>query len=456
MNTAQNLVEAGSWAGATAQSKRTAALLTLGVVLVSLLFTGCGTQGEPTSTTEPTTATPSALPAPILTATSTPQKSTLEPAEKPTTSTDSLVITNGTIIDGTGADPISDGIVIIKGDRIVAVGQASGLSIPADARVLDARGGTILPGFINAHVHAGYNESNLEGWVKGGVTTVREMGSSSSAQEMFAFRDAGRDQPQLARLVAAGPFVSVPDGYPIVPWGAEASTVTSPDDAREKMEQLLDDGADVVKVMMESGRTFGRRIPVLSQEEAAAIVSVARARGVPVTAHAMDSTDLKRALDAGVDDIAHMIWDDLPDELITRMVENDVYWVPTLELYRYVSADAQNGWDERAIANLRQFVAAGGQVALGTDFAGYSAAFQLGMPMLEIEAMLEAGMTPMQIILAATQNGAHVCNLGDEIGTLEKGKAADILVVDGDPLSDVQALARTLLVIHDGVVIREQ
>jgi imidazolonepropionase-like amidohydrolase len=456
MNTAKNPAEVGRRAGAVAQPRRTAALLTLGVVLVSLLLTGCGAQEKPTPTTVPTKATPTALPDPILTVTSTPPSSTLEPGDKPATSTDGLVIKNGTIIDGTGADPISDGIVIIKGDRIVAVGQASSLSVPADAQVLDAQGGTILPGFINAHVHQGYSESNLEGWVKGGVTTVRDMGGSGSPHEMFSFRNARRDQPQVARLVAAGPFVSVPDGYPMVPWGAQGLTVTSPDDAREKTEQLLDDGADVVKVMMESGKTFGRQIPVLSQEEASAIVSVAHARGVPVTAHAMDSTDLERALDAGVDDIAHMIWDDLKDELSTRLVENDVYWVPTLELYRYVSADAQNDWDERAIANLSRFVAAGGKVALGTDFAGYSTAFQLGMPMLEIEAMLESGMTPMQIIVAATQNGAHVCNLGDEVGTLEEGKAADILVVDGDPLSDIQALARTLLVIHDGVVIREQ
>ena len=238
-----------------------------------------------------------------------------------------------------------------------------------------------------------------------------------------------------------------------MPWGAQGLTVTSPDDAREKTEQLLDDGADVVKVMMESGRTFGRQIPVLSQEEASAIVSVARARGVPVTAHAMDSTDLERALDAGVDDIAHMIWDDLTDELSERMVENDVYWVPTLELYRYVSADAQNDWDERAIANLRRFVVAGGKVALGTDFAGYATAFQLGMPMLEIEAMLQSGMSPMQIIVAATQNAAHVSNLGDQIGTLESGKIADILVVEGNPLKDIQALTDVIIVIRNGEII---
>ena len=145
----------------------------------------------------------------------------------------------------------------------------------------------------------------------------------------------------------------------------------------------------------------------------------------------------------------------LPDELITRMVENDVFWAPTLELYHHITRDAQNGWDQKAIENLRRFVAGGGKVALGTDFAGYSAEFDLGMPMLEIESMQEVGMTPMQIIVAATNNAAHVCNLGSEIGTLEVGKKADILVVDGDPLTDIGALARTALVLRDGVIIRQ-
>jgi len=232
-------------------------------------------------------------------------------------------------------------------------------------------------------------------------------------------------------------------------------TVNSADDAREKVDQLLDDGADLIKIMMESGKTFGRVIPVLSPSEGAAIVQVAHGRGIPVTAHAMDASDLERALDAGVDDVAHMIWDPLPDELVARMVENDVFWVPTLELYRYITRDAQNGWDQKAIGNLRRFVAGGGKVALGTDFAGYGAEFELGMPMLEIESMQEAGMTPMQIIVAATRNAAHVCNLGSEIGTLEAGKKADILVVDGDPLTDIRALARTTLVLRDGIVIRQ-
>jgi imidazolonepropionase-like amidohydrolase len=421
----------------------------IGALLLGAFLTGCRESAAPSPTASLR-----------ITATSTPkiavsQTATPNSPETPTLHSADLVITNGTIIDGTGADPIPDGVVIIAGDRIAAVGPASTVSLPTGARVIDVQEGTILPGFINAHVHQGYDGSNLEGWAQGGVTTVRDLGTSRSRQALFAVRDERRGQPKYARLVAVGPWMSVPGGYPEVPWGAQGLAVTSPDDAREKTEQLIEDGADVIKITMESGRTFGRSIPVLSREEASAIVDVANAHGIPVTVHAMDSSDLVRAIDVGVDDIAHMIWDELTDDVIARMVQQDIYWVPTLELYRYVSADAGNGWDENAIANLRRFVAEGGKVALGTDFAGYDAEFQLGMPMLEIEAMYEAGMSPMHIIVAATQNAAQVCNLENEIGTLEVGKTADILIVDGDPLTDIQALARTLLVIHDGVVIRE-
>ncbi len=133
------------------------------------------------------------------------------------------------------------------------------------------------------------------------------------------------------------------------------------------------------------------------------------------------------------------------------MVDNGTYWVPTLELWKRVGG----GNDKLAVANLTRYVAAGGKVALGTDYAGYSAVFDLGMPVTEIELMQQAGMTPMQIIVAATRNGAHVCNLGDELGTLQAGKIADVLVVNGDPLEDVQALTQVRLVIHNGEVIRE-
>jgi imidazolonepropionase-like amidohydrolase len=110
-------------------------------------------------------------------------------------------------------------------------------------------------------------------------------------------------------------------------------------------------------------------------------------------------------------------------------------------------------WDIRAIENLRRFVAAGGQVATGTDYAGHACEFELGMPLKEMKLMQAAGMTPMQIILAGTRNAAQVCGLNRH-GTLEPGNVADVLVVDGDPLIDLDALKRTYLVIHNGERIR--
>jgi enamidase len=111
-----------------------------------------------------------------------------------------------------------------------------------------------------------------------------------------------------------------------------------------------------------------------------------------------------------VDDVAHMVTDRLPDELISRMVTSGAYWEPTLELWQNVG----HGLDQVAIDNLRRYVAAGGRVALGTDYEGYYTPFQLGMPMHEIEGMQAAGMTPMQIITAGTRDAARVCNMSKD------------------------------------------
>ena len=211
----------------------------------------------------------------------------------------------------------------------------------------------------------------------------------------------------------------------------------------------MDDGADVVKIALESGSAFGLKIPVLSKEEAAEIVQVAHQRGTRVSAHVLASDDLPRVLEAGVDDIAHMVSDPLSDEYISRIVQAGIYWVPTIELWMNVGSGGQ-----QAVKNLRRFVAAGGKVALGTDYAGYNAEFDLGMPIRELEWMLEAGMSIQQAIVAGTRNAAYVCNLGHELGTLEVGKIADVLVVNGDPLLDIHALLNVRMVIHSGEVIR--
>jgi imidazolonepropionase-like amidohydrolase len=361
-----------------------------------------------------------------------------------------LALVSGTLIDGTGADPIPDAVVVVQSGRVTAVGPRAQVTIPTGTHTVDVQGATILPGFINAHVHGSYDEDTLKAWAQGGVTTVRDMATGRPPGEAFCLRDSMRDNLQCARLVAAGPMVTVPGGYPIAKWGVDSITATSPEDARQKVNQLLDDGADFVKIPLESGVIFGQEMPMLSPEETAAIVETAHARGAWVSAHVSVTQDLEKAIDAGVDDVAHMVTDELPDELVARMVESGTYWVPTIELWKGVGY----GLGVHVVDNLRRFVEAGGKVALGTDYAGApDVDFDLGMPIDEIKWMQEAGMTPLQIIVAATKHAAHVCTLGQEIGTLEAGKVADILVVDGDPLKDVHALTKTKLVFREGISV---
>ena len=290
-------------------------------------------------------------------------------------------------------------------------------------------------------------------WAKGGVTTVRDLGAFGPyTYAKFVTRNTLRANPKCARLFAVGSFINVKGGYPIAHWGGYAVTISSPEEARQAVNKLIDDGADVIKTAVESGYAFGQSgWPLLSPEEAKALVDAAHERGKPVTAHVTSARDLERALDAGVDEIAHMVVDKLSEQLISRMVEAGTRWVPTLELWQGVSRIYPVSHGNMAIKNLALFVEAGGDVVLGTDYAGArNVNFDLGMPIHEIEWMREAGMTPLQIIVAATRNGARSCNMESELGTLEKNKLADVLVVDGDPLVDVQALTNTRLILRDG------
>jgi imidazolonepropionase-like amidohydrolase len=361
-----------------------------------------------------------------------------------------LVLIGGRLIDGSGANPIDDAAVVIGSGRILFAGPRDAVELPSSSEIVDVSGLTILPGFFNAHVHGGLSTRNLEAWAQAGVTTVRDLGSNPTS--LAAFRQNHRPDPSRARLVAAGPLITVPGGYPIVPFGGgSASVVTSVEDCRETAEALLDGGANLLKLALETGTVFERSIPVLSLEEAAMLVRVAHGHGTVASAHITSTVDLALALAAGADDLAHMAVDRLlTTNEVERVVGEDVYWVPTLELWLCAGPRAT------AVNNLRRFVAGGGKVALGTDYEGYTCAWELGMPMTEIRLMAEAGMTPMQIIVAATRHGARVSNLERELGTLERGKIADLFVIDGDPLVDLEHLQRVRLVVHEGIVIRNE
>jgi imidazolonepropionase-like amidohydrolase len=364
-----------------------------------------------------------------------------------------LALTNGTLIDGTGSDPLRDAVVLIRDDRIDVVGPAGSVAIPPTARIIDVRGATVLPGFINTHVHSAFIDSSLQAWAQAGVTTVRDMGFQ--AVHMWwpmTVRDQRKQYPRYARIVTAGVPISSPGGYPLEDGKTSVLTAASPEEARARTTMVLDHGADFIKASLESGLIVRGRpdLPVFTREESRAIIETAHRRGVPVTVHVTAVMDLVKAVDYGFDEIAHMVADTLSDEqLIGRMVASNTYWVPTLELWSFFDLAPA------AVANLRRFVQAGGKIALGTDYSGAAKPFQLGMPMHEIELMQEAGMTPMQIIVAATKNAAHVCNLEAILGTLERGKVADVLVVNGDPLQDLHALTNVRLVVRSGTIIRD-
>jgi len=363
-----------------------------------------------------------------------------------------LALVGGLLIDGTGRDPIADATVLIEDGRIVAVGPGEETQVPAGATVVDVGGGAILPGFINAHVHDAFDADKLQAWARSGVTTVCDLGVigrwTNLSLRVFEERDTLNAEARNARLVAAGPLVTTVAGY-----GGYA--VRSPEDARQKVAGLIAGGADLIKIAIEDDLQ-NRKWPMLTLEEIEAIVETAHAAGLRVVAHISRSEHIGMALDAGVDSVAHGAVDTVSADRIAQMVDAGMVWVQTLELWSCVARiHGVESWLAKVKTNLSRFVAAGGRVALGTDFAGYVCDFELGMPMTEVRLMAEAGMTPMQIIEAGTRNSAAVFGLEADLGTIEPGKIADLIVVDGNPLEDLETLTAVRWVLRDGELIRD-
>ena len=360
-----------------------------------------------------------------------------------------LALINGTLIDGTGGAAVRNAVVAVGADgRIVAVGRRGDGPIPAGTTVIDVGGATILPGFINAHVHDAYSAANLETWAAAGVTTVRDEGINTSGvrlADLIARRDGEWLAPRYARLVSAGWMITAPGGY-------GRMGVSTAEEARQFVIDEIEAGADLIKVAVEDGIAGRTDLPVLSAEALAAVVSTAHERGKRVSAHVTDARFLQTVVSAGVDDAAHAVWDAAPDALFRDMIARGVAMVPTLTVFDAYRSLAG------AQACVRRFAALGGEIALGSDYTDIPQNdfphFELGMPMHEIECLAGAGLTPIQIIVAATRNAARVCGLGDVLGTLEVGKTADVLVVNGDPLTNLAALANPRLVIRLGQVIR--
>ena len=354
--------------------------------------------------------------------------------------TSSATAIYGTLIDGTGGDPIVDGVVVVSDERIVAIGPIADVTVPEGAREVRVPNATILPGFIDTHVHKAYDARTLTQWAASGVTTVRDLGADP-AMDWDAVRDGFATDPRLATLVGSGPLVTVPDGYGLRHGFPLALAVSSPADAQTVVRSLFSHGVDIIKIAIESS-VPSEGEGVMSLDVAQAIVEAAHEQDRSVVAHISIERDLLVAIEAGVDQIAHTGSGARKISTIQSLVDHNVIWVTTL-------------FARTGSPYLKSFFEKGGIIAMGTD-QGAMGRVDTDLPVEQLQRMLRSGMDAMSVIVASTRNGALACGIEDEVGTLEIGKLADILVVSGDPLEDITVLGEAVFVMHHGTIVCDE
>ena len=397
-----------------------------------------------------------------------------------------LAIVNGRIIDGTGAPPVENGAVLIRGNRIAAVGPKSRVTIPAEAVIRDAGGGTILPGLIDSHVHNAFTPSVRRKFLEAGITSVCDLGSPIRRMPEFS-RSQDRGLP-VARGFKAGPIFTAPGGLPDAVLKEDLNyEAGSPHQAREGVRDVARRGADVIKVYLHP-TAGGRSYPTLDEDTLEAIVREAHSQNKIVRAHATQIEALPLALKTGVDVVDHIPRPDLSPErlnkelksspepmkalyalvrtpaydiLLPRLVKQKTALVTTLALILGDFLDPRKSTEAqqtvvRAIFDiLRQFRDLGGVIALGTDYNANGKWDPAELYFKEIDILAAAGLSPLETIAAATGNAAAVSGHGYDLGTLAPGKLADILIVGGNPLEDMGALRKIEAVILDGMIVVE-
>jgi imidazolonepropionase-like amidohydrolase len=392
-----------------------------------------------------------------------------------------LVVRNGTVIDGTGKPPIVNGVVIVQGERILAVGEAAAFDIPEGVTVIDAGGGTILPGVINSHTHSTHDPAVRRAFLIDGVTTVCNLGTT--LERLALFDSTSVPEGLAARGYWAGPIITAPGGYPGPVYGSQFSyEVGSPEEARAATSDLLNRRAAVIKIALAPGDPRNPW-PVLDLERVQAIVAEAHARGILVRAHVFEPYLVEDiVLPAGINVIEHLPMPILtPEEesrvlesnepaallydtvapgyvrMLERMARQGTVMVPTLEGgLGTLFTNPHRSPLEQVVLDLhleavRRFHALGGVLALGNDFGGVPNV-AAGMPLMEMKMLLAAGLTPMEVLEAGTRHAAAVCGQASSLGTLEAGKLADIIIVKGDPLVDLSAMDSVIAVVKGGEV----
>lgn len=409
-----------------------------------------------------------------------------------------MIVLKGRVLDGNGGAPIEKGAVVLEDNRIRLVCRQNQLPDDPTAEVYELEDGTIMPGLIDAHVHMGWGSATAVDWISmtpqlSMARALRDM-AQLRQQGYTAFRDLGSDvllmRPAVAeglldvpRIFGAGRIISQIGGHGDVyqKLSLEASQrayspafiVNGVDEVRRACRINARNGADLIKIMT-TGGVFSQGDKAtphshFSQEEIRAAVEEAENMGSYVSTHAQATRGIKMALKNGVKCIEHGFY--LDEECIELMVKNDCYLVPTLAIMHasklyfqgkdgvlpYLKEKTERSY-EAHYRSLEMARKAHITVGVGCDFLG-DAAF--GCPYseatLELERLCVAGYTPMEVITMATKVNARLLQMEDQLGTLETGKLADVLLVEGRPDEDIRVLRRSdhvKLVVQDGRIVK--
>jgi imidazolonepropionase-like amidohydrolase len=401
-----------------------------------------------------------------------------------------IVLNHATVIDGTGAAPAEDVALIMADGKIREMGPAAGIEIPEGARVVDVSGKYIMPGIINLHGHVGMTkglvqdiknytrenaDENLKTYALYGVTTTTSMGTD--ADIIVEIRDEQRrGKVNGARVFTALQGFTALGGYPTKVPGVKgvAQEVASAAQAQARVDQLADKGADIAKMWVD---THHGEYPKISEEIRKAIIEQAHKRRMLAFAHLYELADAKGLMDAGLDMMAHSVRDKVVDkDLISKIKSRNATYVPTLmrEISTYVYSEPPEWLDDpfftqrvdaatihgvktklqaaqsdpktveqgkqdlkMAMRNLKLLADAGVRIGFGTD-TGPPARFPGFFEHMEMELMVESGLKPMDVIVAFSKTASETLRVQKEFGTLAKGKAADLIVLEKNPLENIR------------------
>ena len=383
----------------------------------------------------------------------------------------------GKLIDGRNAVAQKDTSIRIVDGFIAGIG---GMPEPGDT-IVDYTANTVMPGIINCHVHVDFTAGpdpvgdmlsangveltlvtarNLAETLSSGITYVRNMGSKDFIDMQFKSA-IGKGLVKGPGIVTCGHVISITGGH-----GYQfAYESDGPDECRKNTRRLLKTGVDQIKTISTGGIMTKGVEPGSAQmtyDELKAVVEEAKKAGRKVSSHAQGTEGIRNAVMAGVDSIEHAIY--LTDEVIDLMLERGTYLVPTLVAPWFIIKNGEAAGIPKYVVNkaetaieahfnsIKKAYKAGVKIAMGTDSGTpYN---PHGLAWEEFKLMTDIGMSPMETITAATKTASKLLGIDKEYGTLEVGKAADILVVDGDPIADLSVLSKAAAVWKGGVLVQ--